>query len=160
MLTEQQQANQMIEDSHPVDVSLTEIFDAQDNKRAPIIFDQTPHSVQEKSEDMAQAESDMAFVRGNLYELIQQGTDAVDQMMQVARESQHPRTYEVLAGLIRTMGDMGDKLIQVHKSKQEITGTKPAGKPETTLVNVEQAAVFVGSTAELLKKIKEEKNAD
>ena len=140
--------------SDDVDQSLAEIFEAPENRRSPVVIDQLPAPVEEKSADQQQAEADISFVRGNLYELIQNGTEAVDQMMQVAKESQHPRTYEVLATLIRTMGDMGDKLIQVHKSKQEVTGVKPE-KKEASGINVEKA-VFVGSTADLLKKIKQE----
>ena len=137
-----------------IDESLAEIFESKDNRRAPVLINQLPEPTEDKSEDQQQAEADVSFVRGNLYELIQNGTEAVEQMMQVAKESQHPRTYEVLATLIRTMGDMGDKLIQVHKSKQEISGTKPDSKKEAG-INVEKA-VFVGSTADLLKKIKQQ----
>ena len=84
------------------------------------------------------------------------GTEAINQMMQLARESQHPRTYEVLSNFIKNMGDVSDKLLQLHKTKKELRKTP---EQEQTSISVDKA-VFVGSTADLLKKIKQEDNGN
>lgn len=136
--------------STELDNSIAEIFEMKDEKRAPVLINQAP----EVQKDY-QAEADLEYVRANLYDLMGNGTEAISQMMQLAKESQHPRTYEVLSNFIKNMGDVGDKLIELHKSKKELTATEEKSKPSG--INVEQA-VFVGSTADLLKKIKSDGN--
>lgn len=136
--------------NHEVDESLSNIFSPVKEKRAPVLINQTP----EVQKDY-QAEADLEYVRANLYDLMGNGTEAISQMMQLAKESQHPRTYEVLSNFIKNMGDVSDKLIQLHKSKKELTATEE--KHQAAGINVEQA-VFVGSTADLLKKIKSDGN--
>jgi len=133
-----------------LDNSLANIFETKEEKRSPMIINQAP----EVADKDYQAEADVEYVRANLYDLMGNGSEAINQMMQLAKESQHPRTYEVLSNFIKNMGDVGDKLIQLHKSKKEMT---EAGTKQPSGINVEQA-VFVGSTADLLKKIKQ--NAD
>lgn len=136
--------------NHEVDESLSNIFSPVEEKRSPVLINQAP----EPSKDY-QAEADVEYVRANLYDLMGNGSEAINQMMQLAKESQHPRTYEVLSNFIKNMGDVGDKLIQLHKSKKELTATEEKKAPAG--INVEQA-VFVGSTADLLKKIKSDGN--
>jgi hypothetical protein len=136
--------------NHEVDESLSNIFSPVEEKRSPVLINQAP----ETSKDY-QAEADVEYVRANLYDLMGNGSEAINQMMQLAKESQHPRTYEVLSNFIKNMGDVGDKLIQLHKSKKELTATEEKKAPAG--INVEQA-VFVGSTADLLKKIKSDGN--
>lgn len=136
--------------STELDNSIAEIFEMKEEKRAPVLINQAP----EVQKDY-QAEADLEYVRANLYDLMGNGTEAISQMMQLAKESQHPRTYEVLSNFIKNMGDVSDKLIQLHKSKKELTATEEKSKPSG--INVEQA-VFVGSTADLLKKIKSDGN--
>lgn len=137
--------------NHEVDESLSNIFSPVEEKRAPVLINQAP----EVQKDY-QAEADLEYVRANLYDLMGNGTEAISQMMQLAKESQHPRTYEVLSNFIKNMGDVSDKLIQLHKSKKELTATEENTK-QAAGINVEQA-VFVGSTADLLKKIKSDGN--
>ena len=136
--------------NHEVDESLSNIFSPVEEKRTPVLINQAP----EIQKDY-QAEADLEYVRSNLYDLMGNGTEAINQMMQLAKESQHPRTYEVLSNFIKNMGDVSDKLIQLHKSKKELTATEE--HTPTSGINVEQA-VFVGSTADLLKKIKQDGN--
>ena len=136
--------------NHEVDESLSNIFSPVEEKRAPVLINQVPEAQKDH-----QAEADLEYVRANLYDLMGNGTEAISQMMQLAKESQHPRTYEVLSNFIKNMGDVSDKLIQLHKSKKELTATEEKSKPSG--INVEQA-VFVGSTADLLKKIKSDGN--
>jgi hypothetical protein len=135
--------------SNELDNSIAEIFEMKEEKRSPVLINQAP----EVQKDY-QAEADIEYVRANLYDLMGNGSEAINQMMQLAKESQHPRTYEVLSNFIKNMGDVGDKLIQLHKSKKEMTSTEEKAK-QPSGINVEQA-VFVGSTADLLKKIKQQ----
>lgn len=107
--------------------------------------------------DKEQIEVDYGYARSNLHDLIQKGTSAIDGILAVARESHHPRAFEVAATLIKNMGDVNDKLLNLHKTKKEldkITGAK-SEEEEQPSINVEKA-IFVGSTTDLLRKIKSE----
>jgi len=96
-----------------------------------------------------EAESDIQHVRTNLYSLIDKGTVAVDNALKVANEMQHPRAYEVAGNLIKNVADLTDKLVSLQKAKADLNQTK-----EETNVNIDKAVIFNGSTAELLKMIK------
>jgi hypothetical protein len=95
---------------------------------------------------------DADYVRSNYYGLIEKGNEALDGILEVAKQSQHPRAYEVAANMIKNMSDVTEKLMILQKQKQELSGKDPV---TTTNIQVDQA-VFVGSTADLLKKIKSE----
>lgn len=104
-----------------------------------------------------QIDIDYGYARSNLYDLIQKGTSAIDGILAVARESHHPRAFEVAATLIKNMGDVNDKLLNLHKTKKEldkITVSKSEEEDQPS-INVEKA-IFVGSTTDLLRKIKSE----
>ena len=89
------------------------------------------------------------YVRENLHSLIDAGTTAIANALAVAHESQHPRAYEVAGNLIKNIGDLTDKLVNLEKVKHELS-PKDDGPRN---VNIDKA-VFVGSTADLLKAIK------
>jgi len=99
-----------------------------------------------------EADRDFEYVRQNLYGLIEKGSDAVDKALDVATESQHPRAFEVAGNLIKNIADLTDKLVALQKTKAAIEVA--TGKSSSyTEVNVDKA-VFIGSTAELLKALK------
>jgi hypothetical protein len=98
---------------------------------------------------------DYEYARNNLYGLIQNGQNAVDGILQVARESNSPRAFEVAATLIKTISDTNDRLMQLHKLKKELRNKSEENNVESKLQV--QNAVFVGSTAELLKLAKKDK---
>ena len=89
--------------------------------------------------------------KDNLQDLISQGMEAMDDMLQIAKEGQHPRAFEVAATMIKNVAEVNEKLINLQKQMKDITGTKNQGQ-----LNVGKAAIFVGSTAELSKMIKNE----
>ena len=95
------------------------------------------------------AKADFDYSRINYYNLIERGNEALDGIMQVAKESQHPRAYEVAGNMLKNLSDMTDKLLQLQHQMKQLEGQKQ----QETNVTVEKA-VFVGSTADLLKKIK------
>lgn len=94
------------------------------------------------------AKADFDYSRMNYYNLIERGNEALEGIMQVAKESQHPRAYEVAGNMLKNLSDMTDKLLQLQHQMKQLEGQK-----QDTNVTVEKA-VFVGSTADLLKKIK------
>lgn len=96
-------------------------------------------------------EPDADYSRANYYNLIEKGNEALDGILEVAKESQHPRAYEVAANMIKNLSDVTEKLMVLQKQQQDL---KPR---ETAPTNIAiEKAVFVGSTAELLKKLKHE----
>lgn len=94
--------------------------------------------------------------RDNLKSLIKKGNDAVDTLMQIAKDTEHPRAFEVLAALIKNTSDANEKLLLLQKNIREL---KNITKRDNSNVNVNRA-IFIGSTADLLKELKEIKNVN
>ena len=65
-------------------------------------------------------QNDYNYSRETYYELIEKGKDALDNMIDVARESEHPRAYEVLAGLLKNVSDVNDKLMELNKKQKAL----------------------------------------
>jgi len=106
-----------------------------------------------KSEDVV--ETDTEYARRNIRDLIDKGSVAVDNLLQVSKESEHPRAYEVVAGLMKTMADLNKDLLELQKRKKDL---QPQLDNASNRGNITvEKAVFVGSTAELLKQIRENK---
>lgn len=97
---------------------------------------------------------DADYSRSNYYNLIEKGNEALDGILEVAKESQHPRAYEVAANMIKNLSDVTEKLMILQKQQKELN-PQAAEQQQTTNINVDKA-VFVGSTADLLKQIKNE----
>ena len=98
--------------------------------------------VQSTDED----DDDFKYSRENLYHIIERGEDALDGILQVAKETDHPRAYEVAGQLLKTNADNAEKLVNLQTTKKKV---KESSGPK----NVTNA-LFVGSTAELQKLIK------
>ena len=94
---------------------------------------------------------DADYSRSNYYNLIERGNEALEGILEVARESQHPRAYEVAANMIKNLSDVTEKLMILQKQQLDLKPKEVA----PTNINVDKA-VFVGSTADLLKKLKNE----
>lgn len=91
---------------------------------------------------------DYEYSRGQLYNLVEKGQQAVNGILDVCEDSQHPRAYEVAGQLIKHVADTTDKLIDLQKKMKDLeedTGTK----------NVTNNSLFVGSTSDLQKMLKE-----
>jgi hypothetical protein len=95
-------------------------------------------------------ETDTDLARDNIKDLLNKGNRAVEELAVVARDSQHPRAYEVMAGMLKNLADMNKDLLELQKRKKDlmISSDNKAGE-----VNVNNA-LFVGSTAELMKLLK------
>ena len=100
-------------------------------------------------------DSDFERVRRDLFDLSTQGEEAIELMMELARESEHPRAFEVLGQLIKQNAEIGEKVLKLHKSKKE------QDKTDEPTELAQQAATnnnaFIGSTAELQKMLRDEK---
>ena len=96
----------------------------------------------------SEVDSDFEFARNNIRLLAEKGQVAVDHIIQVAKATDHPRAYEVVATLIKSMSEVNKDLIELQKRKKDLSPIK-----EQTIVNVDKA-VFVGSTRELINQIK------
>ena len=134
------------------DKKLSELFDVD-----PIAIDvevvSSTEVVPVKSEDVV--ETDTEYARRNIRDLIDKGSVAVDNLLQVSKESEHPRAYEVVAGLMKTMADLNKDLLELQKRKKDL---QPQLDNVSNRGNITvEKAVFVGSTAELLKQIRENK---
>lgn len=125
-------------DVEPIQVEEVEIL--------PVV--QSSTDVVETSTDV---ETDFEFARKNMKELIQKGNVAVENILEVAKATDHPRAYEVVATLINSVASMNKDLMDIRKKKQDLTGEKKSQQ-----INVDKA-VFVGSTADLIRQIKENK---
>ena len=90
---------------------------------------------------------DYNYARENYYNLIERNQDAVEEMLEIAKQSEHPRAFEVVGQLIKSGLDANKELMALHKTKKELSIEK--GPSQVT-----NQAVFVGSTAELQKLLK------
>ena len=93
---------------------------------------------------------DYEYTRANLYSLIEKGQEAINGIMELAGEGGSPRAYEVAGQLIKNVGDVTDKLIDLQKKLKEVEEDTVK-----TTNNVTNNAVFVGSTSELSKLLKQ-----
>ena len=124
---------------------LSEVLDVE-----PIDF--TEHKT-EIVEVKTPIEDDAEFARTNIRDLISKGNNAVDNLLLVANASEHPRAYEVAAGLIKNLADLNKDLLEIQKRKRDLSPQESSGAKN---INVDKA-VFVGSTAELVKLLKTNK---
>ena len=94
---------------------------------------------------------DYNYARENYYNLIERNQDAVEEMLEIAKQSEHPRSFEVVGQLIKAGLEANESLMKLHKTKKELSIEK--GGDGVSVNN----AVFVGSTAELQKLLKAKK---
>jgi len=90
-------------------------------------------------------DNDIKFARQNYYDILVKGSEAMEEMMEVARATEHPRAFEVLSNMMKTMADVNGNLLDLHKKSKDIKKEDKAALPPPTTNN----NVFVGSTAEL-----------
>jgi len=105
--------------------------------------------IDESSSRSDDIKKDYEYSRANLYSLIEKGQEAINGIMELAGEGGSPRAYEVAGQLIKSVGDVADKLIDLQKKVKEVEDDAS----KTT--NVTNNAVFIGSTSELSKLLKQ-----
>ena len=104
----------------------------------------------EKEELISDSEEDYKYSRKKLKNLIDKAEESLERLIVVADEAEHPRAYEVLAGMLQTTSDMTDKLMDLQKKRKELIVGK---KPEENKQGATNVAVFVGTTADLQKQL-------
>lgn len=99
--------------------------------------------------DSDNVDNDIEFARRNYYDILVKGGAALEEMMEVAKATEHPRAYEVFATMMKTMSDVNNNLLDLHKKSKDIKKTDDVpALPGATTNNV-----FVGSTADLQKML-------
>ena len=109
-----------------------------------------PKTEVDKGQIINDTEKDIEYSREKMKELIGQSSEAINTMMALAAESEHPRAFEVLSNMIKDASQMSQDLVKLQKVRKDITQEKEGSINKTT-----NNAVFVGSTAELQKFLKE-----
>jgi len=133
------------------DKNMEQIFDV-----APVETDTLPKVIEEKppilfdnlEKDLM---TDYEKTRENLDELIERGKEALEDILSIAKDSEKARDFEVAATLIKTITDTNQSIIDLHKKIRDIANYKQQSENNTTIKN----ALFVGSTTELSKLVKE-----
>lgn len=108
-------------------------------------------NIEKISSTFDDVKKDYDYTRGNLYSLIEKGQEAINGILELAQESEMPRAYEVAGQLIKNVADATDKLMDLQKKLKDIE-EESSTKGPTTVNN----ALFVGSTAELAKLLKQQ----
>ena len=100
-----------------------------------------------------QKDNDYEYTRETLYDLIEKGREGIEEMIEVARQSEHPRAYEVLAGLIKDTANTSEKLMDLHRKVTQLDQMllpPPEQSAKSTTNNL-----FIGSTTELQRMLKD-----
>jgi hypothetical protein len=108
-------------------------------------------STEIKPKTIDDIKKDYEYTRANLYSLIEKGQEAINGILELAGEGESPRAYEVAGQLIKSVGDVTDKLMDLQKKIKDIE--EDSGKSPSSVTN--NNALFVGSTAELSKILKQ-----
>ena len=123
---------------------LDEAFDVE-----PTEVEVTERKIERIKSGSEDIKRDYEYTRGNLYSIIEKGQEAINGILELAQESEMPRAYEVAGQLIKNVADATDKLLTLQQKLKDVQEEKESKGP-TTVNN----ALFVGSTAELQKLLK------
>jgi predicted house-cleaning noncanonical NTP pyrophosphatase (MazG superfamily) len=130
---------------------LSEVFDVPSitkTTEVDVIDNDTGEIIQS---DEQRIENDYDKSRSNLHELLLKGQEALNHALEVAKQSEHPRAFEVVGNLMKQLADVNQQLMDLHQQKQKLDEPNKAEKAKQVTNN---NAIFVGSTAELNKLIK------
>lgn len=128
--------------------NLSEILNVEpipEKKKEIAVIEQTNDDIQD----------DYELSRRTFRDLIKKGDDALEHLIEIAKDSEHPRSFEVVGTLIKTISDSATALMDLQKKKKDITETKKSVS-DSNNITVDKA-VFVGTPSDLLKKVKNEK---
>ena len=125
---------------------LNETFNTSNDIVHPEVVEKKIEKIKESTDDI---KKDYEYTRGNLYSLIEKGQEAVNGILELAQETEQARAYEVAGQLIKSVADATDKLLDLQKKLKDVEEDNPKGPTNVT------NALFVGSTAELAKILKD-----
>ena len=127
-----------------IDENLDNILEIAEN--LPKVTRGAPPKVMPEINGMEE-DTDFRYTRENLYNLLERGQDAVEELLEIAKQSEHPRAFEVVGQLIGKLTETNKELMGLHKTKKDLS----TEKGPTNVTN----ALFVGSTSDLQKMLKE-----
>ena len=136
------------------DDNLSKIFDVEPLKQGEVAsVGQEIVPASNKVEENVNYDYDSA--RNNLHKLLHQGQDALFHALEIAKQSEHPRAFEVVGNLMKQLADTNEQLLALSERKQKLDTPKAnaEGQPNKQVTN--NNAIFVGSTSELSKMIKD-----
>ena len=126
--------------------ALNETFNTPDELVQPEVIEKKIEKVKSSVDDV---KKDYDYTRGNLYSIIEKGQEAINGILELAQESEMPRAYEVAGQLIKNVADATDKLMDLQKKLKDVEEDTKSKGPSTV-----NNALFVGSTADLAKMLK------
>ena len=129
---------------------LDQAFDVSSTEIEVTSVEPVEKKIEKVSSQMDDIKKDYEYTRGNLYSMIEKGQEAINGILELAQESEMPRAYEVAGQLIKNVADATDKLLTLQQKLKDVNEDKVEKGP-TTVNN----ALFVGSTAELQKLLKQ-----
>jgi hypothetical protein len=119
----------------------------------PVVIEAEVVPVPIITDEQIDQKEDYTLARRTFRELITKGNDAIEGISDLAKQSESPRAYEVLATLMKTVADTTKDLYDLQKKTKDLKAEEKMRPQDEQRINVEKA-VFVGSTAELLKRVK------
>jgi hypothetical protein len=135
-----------------IDDSLSKVFDVEPIVNSEVIA--KDGKVIKPSD--SKIEDDYEISRNNLRVILQQGQEALNKALEVAQQSEHPRAFEVVGNLMKQLADINQQLLDLHQQKQKLDEPSKSEKAKQVTNN----AIFVGSTTELNKLIKNMSKGD
>ena len=129
--------------------NMEDIFDIEVESEETAIEQSQPSKPVPEKKEQAHQDKDYDYTRAQLYNLIDKGQEALNGALEVAQESGHPRAYEVAVAAMKHVADMTEKLQALHKNMKDLDEEKKGPSKVTN------NAMFVGSTAELQKMLKD-----
>ena len=129
---------------------LDEILDIKESTAELVERKETPLTIK-RDKTLDDVDSDYKYQRENFYNLIERGQDAIDGILEVAKQSDHPRAFEVAGNLISQVAEVTEKLSRLQNSMKRLKEV-PSNAPKSVT-----NALYVGSTAELQKLLKGDK---
>ena len=118
------------------------------------VIDNIDNSVPVVVNEDGTKDNDFQYARENLYDIIEKGRDAMEELLEIAKAEESPRAFEVFGQLLKNMTDTQGTLMELHQKKQKLENA--GDRQEVTKAQNVTNALFVGSTADLLKLVKKE----
>ena len=136
-----------------LDNNLSQVFDIEPVREGEVITSNGEVIIPESKAQDEKIDYDYDKTRANLHSLLAQGQEALMHALEVAKSSEHPRAFEVVGNLVKQLSEVNAQLLDIHEKKQKLDG-KFGKKEDVPTKNVTNNAIFVGSTTELNKMIK------
>jgi hypothetical protein len=138
-----------------IDEELSKVFDIEPMKNSELI--DVDGSVIAPTDE--KVENDYNAIRNNLYSILNQGQEALLHALDVAKQSEHPRAFEVVGNLMKNLSDINHQIIDLH-TKRTVLESKSTKTKDEVVKNVTNNSIFVGSTTELSKMIEQMKKGE